>query len=89
MELNQILTVGIIIAVAGIGLVFTMDIISDVKDDYDDSQTANDNLTMDVASNTQTSLTNIGTKMPLIATVVVAAILIGLLLRFGSFGGRN
>jgi hypothetical protein len=89
MELNQILTVGIIIAVAGIGLVFTMDILSDVKDDYTTSQTANDNLTRDVAVSAQDSLTNIGSKMPLIATVVVAAILIGLLLRFGNFGGSN
>ena len=80
MELNQILTVGILLAVTGIALVFTMDIVGDVKDDYA-AQSLEANLSGDV----QDSLTNISSKMPLIATVVVAAILIGLLLRFGSF----
>ena len=80
MELNQILTVGILLAVTGIALVFTMDIVGDVKDDYT-AQSLEANLSGDV----QDSLANISTKMPLIATVVVAAILIGLLLRFGSF----
>jgi len=66
----------LVFLVTGIGIAFGLDIIDDVDDDFA-AGTAAANATADVT----TGIANISDKLPTIALVIVAAILIGILVR--------
>lgn len=76
-DIADILTIGLVLVVTGIALAVGLQIMGDVKTDM----TANS-----VEANATTSaiegVAKLPEKMPLIATVVVAAIVIGILVRY-------
>jgi len=76
-EIGDILTIGLILVVTGIALTIGLSIMEDVGDDMVDNSTAA-NATDDAIE----GVAKLPQQMPLIATVVVAAILIGILVRY-------
>ena len=76
-EIRDMLPIGLTFVVLGIGLAYGLNVMSDVKDDMT-AGTAEYNASEDAI----TGVGKIPEKMPLIATVVVAAIIIGILVRY-------
>jgi hypothetical protein len=85
-ELADLMGIGMTFVVLGIGMSYGLSVQTDVRDDmtvnsveYNASQKA-------IEANAK-----IPSKMPMIATVLLASIIIGLLVRYlwGSFGGQN
>jgi hypothetical protein len=102
-EIQDILTIGLVLVVTGIALAIGLQIMGDIKDDVGDNacsgywnsgtQVCQVNTTNTTALSTNpaehTAITNgitgvakLPEKMPLIATVVVAAIILGILVRY-------
>lgn len=80
-DLKDLVGVVILFVVVGLVLVFASQINTDVGAGYA-AGTAAKNATIDV----QTSFGTISTKLPTLAVVIVAAVIIGVLLRsFGQF----
>lgn len=77
MQVSDILPLSLTLVVAGIGIAFGLSVLSDTRDDFT-ANTAEYNATSD----TITGVSKFSSKMGLIATVIVAAIVIGLLVRF-------
>ena len=76
-QIQDLLPIAMTLVVTGIGVTFGLTVMSDVSDDF----TANSveyNATEDAIA----GVAKIPEKMPLIATVIVAAILIGILVRY-------
>ena len=76
-EIQDLLPIGLTFVVLGIGLAYGLNVMGDVKTDM----TANSyeyNATDDAIQ----GVDKIPAKLPLIATVVVAAIIIGILVRY-------
>ena len=76
-EIRDMLPIGLTFVVLGIGLAYGLNVMSDVKTDMT-SGTAEYNASVDAIE----GVAKIPEKMPLIATVVVAAIIIGILVRY-------
>ena len=76
-EIGQLLTIGMTILVLGIALAFGLQILGDVQDDMT-SGTAEYNATADAIS----GVGKIPNKLPLIVTVVIAAVIIGIIIRY-------
>lgn len=76
-NIQDILPIALTIVVAGIGLAYGLNVLSDVKSDMT-ANTAEYNATAD----TITAVAKFPSKLGLIVTVVVAAILIGILVRY-------
>ena len=76
-EIRDMLPIGLTFVVLGIGLTYGLNVMGDVKDDMT-AGTAERNASEDAIS----GVAKIPEKMPLIATVVVAAIIIGILVRY-------
>jgi len=72
--LQELLGVGFTLIVLGIGLAYGLQVIGDVQADMD-SGSAEYNATGD----TLTAVSNVTAKLPTIATIVVAAVIIGIL----------
>lgn len=80
--LGNMLGIGITVAVVGMAIAFSLNVLADVRDDFT-PDTTEYNATDDAI----TGLAKLPSKLPLIMTVVVAAIIIGLLIRSFAFKG--
>ena len=76
-EINDLLPIGLTFVVVGVGIAYGLNVMGDVKDDMT-ANSAERNATEDAI----TGVAKIPKKMPLIATVVVAALIIGILVRY-------
>jgi len=76
-EIRDMLPIGLTFVVLGIGLAYGLNVMGDVKDDMT-TGTAERNASEDAIA----GVAKIPEKLPLIATVVVAAIIIGILVRY-------
>lgn len=76
-DIRDMLPIGLTFVVLGIGLTYGLNVMGDVRSDMT-SNTAEYNASTDAIE----GVAKIPEKMPLIATVVVAAIIIGILVRY-------
>lgn len=77
LQVGDILPLALVLVVAGIGVAFGLNVLADTKADFT-ANSAEANATQD----TITGVAKFSSKFGIIATVVVAAIVIGLLTRF-------
>lgn len=76
-EIQDMLPIALTIVVVGIGIVYGIDVIADVRDDFTagtDEYAA--------ANNTLLGVSKFPEKLPMITTVIIAAIVIGILVRY-------
>jgi len=76
-DVSDILYLALTLVVAGIGIAFGLNVLSDTRADF----TAN-SIEYNATTDTMTGVAKFSDKMGLIATVIVAAIVIGILLRY-------
>ena len=76
-EITDIVPIVLVFVVAGIAIAYGVSVQVDVRDDF----TAN-SLEYNATQNSIEATTKFSSKLPLIATVVIAAILIGILVRY-------
>lgn len=76
-DIADILTIGLVLVVTGIALAVGLQIMGDVQTDMTDNTTEYNATTSAIEG-----VAKLPEKMPLIATVVVAAIVIGILVRY-------
>ena len=94
-EIQDLLPIGFTLIVAGIGLVYGLNVVGDVRSDMADNYptTATCNVSgsgdisgcgydVNASSDAIRGIAKIPEKMPLIATVIVAAVIIGILIRY-------
>ena len=103
-DITDMLPIGMTLVVAGIGIAYGIDVMSDIKGDVEPCQnTSNFFNTTDITCRLSSTNTAIGggtspqynasndsieavgkipEKMPMIATVIIAAIIIGILVRY-------
>ena len=77
-QLSELLGIGMTLVVLGIGLAYGLQVMGDVKDDFTDTSSAEYNATVDAID----GVAKIPEKLPTIATVVVAAVIIGILVTY-------
>jgi len=76
-NITDLLPIALTLVVAGIGIAYGLNVVGDVQDDMT-AASAEFNATKD----TITGVSKLTTKLPLIVTVVVAALVIGILVRY-------
>lgn len=76
-EIGDMLPIALTIVVVGIGVVYGINVISDVADDFATGTTERY-----AANDTLVGLAKLPEKLPIIVTVIVAAIIIGILVRY-------
>lgn len=76
-DMSDLLPIGLTFVVLGIALAYGLNVMGDVKGDMT-ANTAEYNATNDAIL----GVSKIPAKMPLIATVIVAAVIIGILVRY-------
>ena len=76
-DIKDILPIVLVIVVAGIGAAFGLQVTGDIKDDM----TAN-SLEYNATTDAQTGVSNITGKFGIIGSVVAAAIILGILVRY-------
>ena len=76
-EIQDMLPIALTIVVVGIGVVYGIDVISDVRGDFTAGTEE-----YAAANNTLTGVAKLPEKLPTIVTVIVAAIIIGILVRY-------
>lgn len=76
-EVGDILYLALTLVVAGIGIAFGLSVLSDTKADF-----TTDSAEYNATADTITGVSKFSSKMGLIATVLVAAIVIGILVRY-------
>lgn len=76
-QLQDLLPIAMIFVVTVIGIAFGLNIVADVQSDFT-TDSAEYNATADGI----TAIAKITEKLPLVATVVIAALLIGILVRY-------
>lgn len=76
-ELRDLLGAGITLAVLGIGLTYAIDVTVDIRDDFT-ANTAEYNASQDTID----GLAEIPEKIPTLAVIIVAAAILGILVRF-------
>ena len=99
-EIRDLLPIGFVFIVAGIGIAYGLNVMGDVKDDmaqdcpdgytYNTTSAICTNSThhsvessyLNASQDSITGVAKIPEKLPLIATVVVAAVIIGILVRY-------
>jgi len=77
-DVRDLLPIGLTLVVLGIGLAYGLNVMEDVKSDFTDTTSAAYNATEDAI----TGVGKLPEKMPLIVTVIVAAVIIGILVRY-------
>lgn len=82
-EIGQMLPIALTLVVLGIGTAYGLNVMADVQDDFT-AATTEYNATQDAID----GVAKLPEKLPLIATVVVAAIIIGILVRYLWMGNR-
>lgn len=79
---QDLLPIGIVFIVLGIALGFGADILGEVRDDISSTDAQNiTNLSME-------GLTELGSWLPTLALIIVAAIIIGVVVRYFARAGR-
>ena len=73
-SLQELLGIGFTLIVLGIGLAYGLQVIGDVQADFDTSS-----VEYNATADTLTAVSNVTSKLPTIATIVVAAVIIGIL----------
>lgn len=82
MDVKDLLPIGMIIVVTGIGVAFGLQVLGDVQADMTaDSQEAN------ATGDAITAVAKIPSKLGIIVTVLIAALLIGILVKYLFFRG--
>jgi Na+-transporting methylmalonyl-CoA/oxaloacetate decarboxylase gamma subunit len=76
-QVKELLGIGMTLVVLGIGLAYGLQVMGDVRDDMT-AGSAESNATADAI----TGVSKIPEKLPTIATVVVAAVIIGILVNY-------
>lgn len=76
-QIQDLLPIGITLVVLGIGLAFGLDVMESIQSDM----TADGNA-YNATSDAIEGVAKLPEKMPLIATVIVAAVVIGILVRY-------
>ena len=76
-SLNELLGIGFTLIVLGISMAYGLDIMSDVQADF-----VADSAQYNATADTIDAVTNVTSKLPTIATVVVASVLIGILVLY-------
>jgi len=84
MDINDLYTIGIVVAVTGIALAFALQVTGDVQDDMT-ADTAEYNATGEAID----GIAVIPEKLPTVATIGVAVVIIGLLAGFFVMRGRR
>lgn len=73
-SLQELLGIGFTLIVLGIGLAYGLQVIGDVQADF-----AASSVEYNATADTLTAVSNVTSKLPTIATIVVAAVIIGIL----------
>lgn len=73
-SLQELLGIGFTLIVLGIGLAYGLQVIGDVQADFQA-----DSVEYNATADTLTAVSNVTSKLPTIATIVVAAVIIGIL----------
>lgn len=76
-DISDLLPIGLTFVVTGIGIAYGLNVMGDVRSDMT-ANSAEYNATTDAIE----GVAKLPSKMPLIATVVVAALIIGILVRY-------
>ena len=76
-QIQDLLPIAMTLVVTGIGVAFGLNVMSDVQDDF-----TTNSIEYNATGDAIEGVAKIPEKMPLIATVIVAAILIGILVRY-------
>lgn len=76
-EIGQLIGIGLTLVVLGIALAYGLEVMGDVQDDMN-STSAEYNATRDAI----TGVSKLPEKLPTIVTVIVAAVIIGILVRY-------
>jgi hypothetical protein len=76
-EINQLLPIGFTFIVLGIALAYGFSIMDDVKADQ-----TTDSFAYNATKQTETAVAKIPAKLGLIVTVVIAAVILGILVRY-------
>jgi len=76
-DIQDLLPIGLTLVVLGIGLAYGLSVVADIRDDFT-TGTAEYNASRD----TVTAIAKIPDKLGLIVTIIVAAVIIGILLRY-------
>ena len=76
-QIQELLGIGLTLVVLGIGLAYGLEVMGDVRDDMT-GNTSEYNATQDAIK----GVAKIPEKMPTIATVIVAAVIIGILVTY-------
>jgi len=79
--INELLSIGLTLVVLGIGLSYGLEVMGDVQDDMTASS-----VEYNATQSALEGVAKIPEKMPTIATVIVAAVIIGILVTYLSFG---
>ena len=77
-EIKDMLPIGMTLVVLGIGIAYGLSIMGDVKDDFTNSTSPEAVAVGDAI----TGVSKLTAKLPTIVTVVAAAVLIGILVRY-------
>ena len=88
LDFGDILGIGLLVVVTAIGLAYGADIVSDVRDDQvtdaancNSTSKANCGYDYNISSQGLTSMDDLASRMPTIIVIVVAAVLIGILIK--------
>jgi len=76
-SIGDMLGIGLTLVVTGIGLSYGLEVMSDVRDDM-----TPDTIEYNATEDAMTGVAKLPEKMPTIATVLVAAIIIGILVTY-------
>jgi len=76
-QIQDILPIGLTLVVTGIGLAYGLNVMGDVQDDMTENSTE-----WNATGDALTGVAKLPEKFSLIVTVIVAAILIGILVRY-------
>lgn len=76
-EIRDMLPIGLTFVVLGIGLTYGLEVMGDVQDDMTENSSE-----WNASGDAISGVGEIPEKLPMIATVVVAAIIIGILVRY-------
>lgn len=88
-EISDLLPIGLTFVVTGIGIAYGLSVLGDTRDGFitntascNSTDVSNCGADYNATGDVITGLAKIPSKMPLIATVVIAALIIGILVRY-------
>ena len=82
-DIQDLLTIGLVLVVTGIALAFGLGVMENVQDQfYDDTVNATQSVAYNATGDALEGVATLPANLPTIALVVVAAIIIGILVRY-------